>query len=165
MNGNHPMNRLLAILATSAALTVAGTTGATAATGTAASGTAAPGAASAAALQSPAGPGLCVTGYRGVVVNEICATVSGDQVTFYGQSSPGSLGWTARTVPYRMTASVVGGAVLGTITPTVLIDRSATAVGRITATAPCGSNVTASLETTAWGWPPATATITVPVGC
>ncbi|MFB7470161.1 hypothetical protein [Kitasatospora sp. NPDC056184] len=158
MNGNHPMNRLLATLATSAALTVAA---ATAATGAAAQGAA--GAAD--TLQSPAGPGLCVTGYRGVVVNDICATVSGDQVTFYGQSSPGSLGWTARLVPYRLTASVVGGATLGTITPTVLIDRSATGVGRITATAPCGSNVTASLETTQWGWPPATATITVPVGC
>ncbi|MER5352299.1 hypothetical protein ABT093_18465 [Kitasatospora sp. NPDC002551] len=146
------MNRLLAILATSAVLT--------------AGGAAAQGTAFAADVSvGPSGPGLCVTGYRGVVVNEICATVSGDQVTFYGQSSPGSVGWTARTVPYRMTATVVGGATLATITPSVLIDHSSTPVGRITATAPCGSTVTGKLETTEWGWPPATATLTVPVGC
>ncbi|MFE2109310.1 hypothetical protein ACFXAF_26095 [Kitasatospora sp. NPDC059463] len=150
------MNRLLAILATSAVLTAAGATGA-AAQGTAPA---------AEASQGPAGPGgLCVTGYRGVVVNEICATVSGDQVTFYGRTTPGSLGWTARTVPYRLTASVVGGPVLGTITPSVLVDHSGTAVGGLTVTAPCGANVTGSLETTEWGWPPATATLTVPVGC
>ncbi|WP_380282773.1 hypothetical protein [Kitasatospora purpeofusca] len=146
------MNRLLAILATSAVLTAGGA----AAQGTAFAADGASG---------PAGPGLCVTGYHGVVVNDICATVSGDQVTFYGQSSPGSLGWTARTVPYRLTASVVGGATLGTITPSVLISHSGTGVGRITVTAPCGSTVTGSLETTEWGWPPATASITVPVGC
>ncbi|MFF2951380.1 hypothetical protein ACFVVU_08540 [Kitasatospora sp. NPDC057965] len=145
------MNRLLATLATSAVLIAAGATGAAAQGVTADS--------------SPAGPGTCVTGYRGVVVNDICATVSGDQVTFYGQTSPGSLGWTARTVPYRLTASLVGGGTLGTITPSVLVDRSGVAVGRLTVTVPCGSSATASLETTEWGWPPATATITVPSGC
>ncbi|MFF7457001.1 hypothetical protein [Kitasatospora sp. NPDC008115] len=149
------MNRLLAILATSAVLTAAGATGA-AAQGTASAADASP--------SSPA-PGVCVTGYRGVVVNEVCAVVSGDQVTFYGQTTPGSIGWTARTVPYRMTASVVGGATLGTITPTVLVDRSSTPVGRISGTVPCGSSATATLETTQWGWPPATATITVQAGC
>ncbi|MFE7561475.1 hypothetical protein [Kitasatospora sp. NPDC057500] len=147
------MNRLLAILATSAVLTAAGA----AAQGTALA---------AGASQGPEGPGgVCVTGYRGVVVNEICATVSGDQVTFYGRTTPGSVGWTARTVPYRLTASVVGGASLGTITPSVLVSHSGTAVGGLTVTAPCGSTATASLETTEWGWPPATATVTVPVGC
>ncbi|GAA1398436.1 hypothetical protein GCM10009639_36980 [Kitasatospora putterlickiae] len=147
------MNRLLAILATSAVLSTAGA----AAQGTAFA---------ADAPQGPGNPGaLCVTGYRGVVVNEICATVSGDQVTFYGRTTPGSIGWTARTVPYRLTASVAGGATLGTITPTVLVAYSGTAVGTLTVTAPCGSNVTGTLETTEWGWPPATATVTVPVGC
>ncbi|MET8698143.1 hypothetical protein ABZW10_04605 [Kitasatospora sp. NPDC004723] len=146
------MNRLLATLATSAVLIAAGAGGAAAQSTTA-------------DTTSPAGPGTCVTGYRGVVVNDICVTVSGDQVTFYGQTSPGSLGWTARTVPYRLTASLVGGATLGTITPSVLVDHSGTAVGRLTVTVPCGSSATGSLETTEWGWPPATATITVPSGC
>ncbi|MFB6891449.1 hypothetical protein ACFCX4_19335 [Kitasatospora sp. NPDC056327] len=149
------MNRPLAILVTAAALTVSGTVQAAAVSAAAVSGT---------AVSGPV-PGTCVTGYRGVVVNEICAVVSGDQVTFFGQSSPGGVGWTPRSVSYRMTAAVVGGAGLGSVSPTVLVDRSSTGVARITGTVPCGSTASATLETTQWGWPPATATVVVPAGC
>ncbi len=145
------MNRPLAILATSAALTLAGAVQGTAFAADAAA--------------SPSVPGTCVTGYRGVVVNEICAIVSGDQVTFHGRTTPTSVSWTPRLVPFRLTARIVGGAELGAATPTVNVSWSATPVGRISGTLPCGSTAEATLETTQWGWPPATATVVVPASC
>ncbi|MFJ4095695.1 hypothetical protein ACIPYS_29240 [Kitasatospora sp. NPDC089913] len=145
------MNRPLAILATSAALTLAGVL---------------PGTALAAdAAASPSVPGTCATSYRGVVVNEICAIVSGDQVTFHGRTTPTSVSWTPRPVPFRLTARIVDGAEIGTVTQTVNVSWSATPVGRISGALPCGSTAEATLETTQWGWPPAAVTLSVAASC
>ncbi|WP_328958811.1 hypothetical protein [Kitasatospora purpeofusca] len=145
------MNRPLAILATSAALTLAGVLPGTALATDAAA--------------SPSVPGTCATSYRGVVVNEICAIVSGDQVTFHGRTTPTNVSWTPRLVPFRLAAKIVDGAEIGTITPTVNVSWSATPVGQISGTLPCGSTAVATLETTEWGWPPAAVTLSVAASC
>ncbi|MFF1907961.1 hypothetical protein [Kitasatospora sp. NPDC058218] len=145
------MNRLLAILAGSTLLTVTGVAQA-----------------SAQASDEAASAGLtrtCASSYRGVVVNELCADVYGDQVTFTGTATPTSFTWTPRAVSFRFTASVVGGPQLGAENPAPVVQRFTTEVGRISAVAPCGSTVEAAFEATTWGWPPSTATLVVPVNC
>ncbi|MEV0534544.1 hypothetical protein [Kitasatospora sp. NPDC050463] len=145
------MNRLLAIVAGSTLLTVAGVAQASAQTTDEA--------ASAAVTRT------CASSYRGVVVNELCAVVYGDQVTFTGTATPTSFTWTPRAVSFRFTASVVGGPGLGAENPTTVVQRYATEVGRISGVAPCGSTVEATIEAAEWGWPPSTATLSVPVTC
>ncbi|MEV6976845.1 hypothetical protein [Kitasatospora sp. NPDC093806] len=161
------MNRPLAILATSAVLTAAGVTQAAARTTDGPAG--GPAVASTTGITAGASsvpaPGTCVTGYRGVVVDEICAVVNGDQVVFFGQAAPSSVAWTARPVSFRFTATVVGGAELGTVTPTVVIGGTTTSVGRLSGVVPCGATAAATLEVTQWGWPPSTVTLAVPAGC
>ncbi|MED7951480.1 hypothetical protein ACFVYP_33760 [Kitasatospora sp. NPDC058201] len=145
------MNRLLAILAGSTLLTVAGAAQATA--------QASDEAASAVVTRT------CVSSYRGVVVNELCAVVYGDQVTFTGTATPSSVAWSPRAVPFRFTASVVGGLQLGALKPAPVVRRSATEVGTISGVVPCGSTAEATIEATEWGWPPSIATLAVPANC
>ncbi|MFJ4091185.1 hypothetical protein ACIPYS_06335 [Kitasatospora sp. NPDC089913] len=147
------MKRFAALLATGAALSALAVTGATQA--------------SAQTTGGPSGPGTknCVDGFPGIVNLRLCASVTGDQVVFSGYATPASIAWTPQKVAFNLTAGVVGGALIGSDSPYVLIPGGGIPVGNVSGTAPCGSSVQATFNVTQWGWPPSTATVTVPVTC
>ncbi|MFI9330130.1 hypothetical protein ACIGZJ_21590 [Kitasatospora sp. NPDC052868] len=145
------MNRLLAILAGTAVLTAVG----------AAQATARPASETASSIPTR----TCVSGYQGILLTELCADVDGDLITLTGHAAPASITWTERAVPFRLSASVAGGAELGTDTPSAVIPRGGRWVGRVSGAVPCGSTVEGTFLVTQWGWPPSTATISVPVPC
>ncbi|MEV6977498.1 hypothetical protein [Kitasatospora sp. NPDC093806] len=144
------MKRFTAVLATAAALSGLGVAGATAAT---------------AQPTGPSGPSNCVDGFPGILNTRLCASVTGNQVTFGGYATPASVSWTPQKVSFNLTAQVVGGAVIGSDSPNVFIPFGGIPVGNVSGTAPCGSSVMATFNVTQWGWPPSTATVTVPVTC
>ncbi len=147
------MKRFAALLATGAALSALAVTGATQA--------------SAQTTGGPSGPSTknCVDGWPGIVNLRLCASVTDNQVVLSGYATPASVSWTPQKVSFNLTGAVVGGATIGSDSPYVLIPVGGIPVGNVSGTAPCGSNVQATFSVTQWGWPPSTATLTVPVTC
>ncbi|MET9403616.1 hypothetical protein [Kitasatospora sp. NPDC002965] len=145
------MKRFTAILASAAALSALGAVSATEATAQVSTATTA--------------TKTCVYGFEGILRTQLCATVDGDQVWLSGYATPVAISWTPQTVSFDLTAGVVGGASLGTDTPNVVIPVGGRPVGYVAGTAPCGSTVTGTFSVTKWGWPPSTATVSVPVPC
>ncbi|MDY0813844.1 hypothetical protein [Kitasatospora purpeofusca] len=143
------MKRFAALLATGAALSALAVTGAT----------------QASAQTTGASSKTCVDGYPGVVNLRLCGSVTGNQVVFSGYATPASVAWNPQNVSFNLTAGVVGGALIGSDSPNVLITAGGIPVGNVSGTAPCGSSVQATFNVTQWGWPPSTATLTVPVTC
>ncbi|WP_327674775.1 hypothetical protein [Kitasatospora sp. NBC_00458] len=145
------MKRFASVLAGAATLSALGAVGATEATAQTAGAT--------------TSTRTCVTGFEGILRTELCATVDGGQVWLTGYATPVAISWTPQTVSFNLSASVVGGASLGTDAPSVIIPVGGRPVGYVAGTAPCGSTVTGTFSVTNWGWPPSTATVSVPVTC
>lgn len=114
-----------------------------------------------------AGPVItCGTpGAPGILLTRACVEVTGNQVRFYGVAATTNSGWQPQQVGFTVSGTVVGGAPIAPINPTVLVQAGATSVGSIVTTVPCGSTVTGSFSVNQWGWPPSTATVSAVVSC
>ncbi|MFC8177099.1 hypothetical protein [Streptomyces sp. NPDC057325] len=122
------------------------------------------------AVAAPTGPVGAVTtcgtpGAPGVLLTRACVEVNGNQVRFYGVAATTNSAWQPQQVGFTVAGTVVGGAPIAPINPTVLIQPGATSVGSIVTTAPCGSTVNGSFSVNQWGWPPSTATVSAVVSC
>ncbi|MEU8736366.1 MULTISPECIES: hypothetical protein [Streptomyces] len=122
------------------------------------------------AVAAPTGPaGAVVTcgtpGAPGILLTRACVEVTGNQVRFYGVAATTNSGWQPQQVGFTVSGTVVGGAPIAPINPTVLVQAGTTSVGSIVTTVPCGSTVTGSFSVNQWGWPPSTATVSAVVSC
>ncbi|MFB7588974.1 hypothetical protein [Streptomyces sp. NPDC056169] len=122
------------------------------------------------AVAAPTGPvGAVVTcgtpGAPGILLTRACVEVTGNQVRFYGVAATTNSGWQPQQVGFTVSGTVVGGAPIAPINPTVLVQAGATSVGSIITTAPCGSTVTGNFSVNQGGWPPSTATVSAVVSC
>ncbi|MFF8639137.1 hypothetical protein ACF052_33705 [Streptomyces pilosus] len=122
------------------------------------------------AVAAPTGPVGAVTtcgapGAPGTLLTRACVEVTGNQVRFYGVAATTNSGWQPQQVGFTVSGTVLGGAPIAPINPTVLIQAGATSVGSIVTTAPCGSTVNGSFSVNQWGWPPSTATVSAVVSC
>ncbi|MFE9828957.1 hypothetical protein ACFYPK_09945 [Streptomyces halstedii] len=122
------------------------------------------------AVAAPTGPaGAVVTcgtpGAPGILLTRACVEVTGNQVRFYGVAATTNSGWQPQQVGFTVSGTVVGGAPIAPINPTVLVQAGTTSVGSIVTTVPCGSTVTGSFSVDQWGWPPSTATVSAVVSC
>ncbi|MGW1013222.1 hypothetical protein ACWD4X_24680 [Streptomyces termitum] len=122
------------------------------------------------AVAAPAGPvGAVVTcgapGAPGLLLTRACVEVTGNQVRFYGVAATANSGWQPQQVGFTVSGTVVGGAPIAPINPTVLVQAGTTSVGSIVTTAPCGSTVTGNFSVNQWGWPPSAATVSAVVSC
>ncbi|WEH33469.1 hypothetical protein PZB75_08805 [Streptomyces sp. AM 4-1-1] len=122
------------------------------------------------AVAAPTGPvGAVITcgtpGAPGILLTRACVEVTGNQVRFYGVAATINSGWQPQQVGFTVSGTVVGGAPIAPINPTVLVPAGTTSVGSIVTTAPCGSTVTGSFSVNQWGWPPSTATVSAVVSC
>ncbi|MFJ9112612.1 hypothetical protein [Streptomyces sp. NPDC102283] len=120
-----------------------------------------------AAPNGSAGPVItCGTpGAPGFLLTRACVEVNGNQVRFYGVAATANSGWQPQQVGFTVSGTVVGGAPIAPINPTVLVQAGATSVGSIVTTVPCGSTVTGGFSVNQWGWPPSTATVSAVVSC
>lgn len=121
------------------------------------------------AVAAPTGPAGAVTcgtpGAPGILLTRACVEVTGSQVRFYGVAATTNSGWQPQQVGFTVSGTVVGGAPIAPINPTVLVQAGTTSVGSIVTTVPCGSTVTGSFSVNQWGWPPSTATVSAVVSC
>ncbi|MFJ5116807.1 MULTISPECIES: hypothetical protein [unclassified Kitasatospora] len=147
------MKRFVAVLAVGAALSGLGVAGAAQATAQTTGTVATPSATT------------CAYGPVGIVRNQVCVTVDGGLVSAAGYSTPARSDWIPQSVSYSLNLGITGGVPLETENLTGIVPRGGLAVGYVASTVPCGSSVTATLQTVRQGWPPATATVTVPVTC
>ncbi|MEV3951282.1 hypothetical protein AB0K57_27120 [Streptomyces halstedii] len=104
-------------------------------------------------------------GAPGTLLTRACVEVTGNQVRFYGVAATTNSGWQPQQVGFTVSGTVVGGAPIAPINPTVLVQAGTTSVGSIVTTVPCGSTVTGSFSVNQWGWPPSTATVSAVVSC
>ncbi|MEQ4611592.1 hypothetical protein ABMX48_37340 [Streptomyces cavourensis] len=120
-----------------------------------------------AAPTAPTGPVItCGTpGAPGTLLTRSCVEVTGNQVRFYGIAATTHSGWQPQQVGFTVSGTVVGGAPIAPINPTVLVQAGTTSVGSIVTTAPCGSTVSGSFSVNQWGWPPSTAAVSAVVSC
>jgi hypothetical protein len=117
-----------------------------------------------------AGPvGAVVTcgapGAPGLLLTRACVEVTGNQVRFYGQTTPTDPAWQPQQIGFTVAGTVVGNAPIAPISPTVLVQAGGTQVGSIVTTAPCGSTVITNFSVNHSGWPSSAATVSAVVGC
>ncbi|MFD0273524.1 hypothetical protein ACFVHB_06340 [Kitasatospora sp. NPDC127111] len=97
-------------------------------------------------------------------LNTVCVTVDGSSVRVYGVSTQLVTG-PGRDYIFKVSASVVDGASLGTESGSAFFGAGTAYVGGPSAVVPCGSTVRASFALTDFGTPPPTSVVDVVVGC